>query len=39
MRGAMRIDRMVGRIVIHHFEFDAGIIDIEMQKCGLQQIV
>ena len=37
MQDAVRVDRMGGRVVIHHLEFDAGIIDTEMQRYELQQ--
>ena len=37
MRDAARVDEMGGRVVIHHLEFDAGIIDAELQRYGLQQ--
>lgn len=37
MRDAVRVDKMGGRVVIHHLEFDAGIIDAELQRYGLQQ--
>ena len=37
MRDAVRVDQMGGRVVIHHLEFDAGIIDTEMQRYELQQ--
>ena len=35
MRDAVRVDQMGGRVVIHHLEFDAGIIDTEMQRYEL----
>ena len=37
MRDAVRVDEMGGRVVIHHLEIDAGIIDAELQRYCLQQ--
>ena len=35
MRAAIRVYDMGGRVVIHHLEFDAGVIDEELRVAGL----